>query len=128
MSVTWYPIAVRKLRLRLCRTYPGISIRIDTLFTQFIYRDRAWKFYVITSIYLYRPLWAFLSRTIQTCSYSAILIFQCYLESARVTSTSKHLNLFRAPALADNATATALLASRNQLFYDCDINFKGGPL
>jgi len=128
MSVTWYPITVRKLRLRLCRTYPGISIRIDTLFTQFIYIDRAWKFYVITPIYLYRPLWAFLSRTIQTCSYSARLIFQCYLESARVTCNSKHLNLFRAPALADNATATALLASWNQISCDCDINFKGGLL
>jgi hypothetical protein len=128
MSVTWYPIAARKLLLRFCGLNRSISLRSDTLFSPFSYLDRAWKFFVINPIFLYPLLRAFLSRHIEIRSCPALIILQRHWESAGATCTSKQISIFMSPVPADIALAAALLALWNQLFYDCDINFKGSPL
>ena len=128
MSVTWYAIPATKLLLRLCELDRVISLRSDALFIPRPCIDCVWKFFVNNAAYLCPPICATLSRSIEIRNCPALMIFQCHWDSARATCTSKQINIFMSPVPADIALAAALLASWNQLFYDCDINFKGGPL
>ncbi len=126
MSVTWYAIPAKKIFIRIHGSYCSNSLRSHALCTQSPNLDRAWKFLVINLHHAFFQ--AFISRKIQKYRLTAKQVSPGHLRSAGPASCLKHSNFSKFSVSAEIVTPTSLCSSQNQLFYDCDINFKGGPL